>query len=322
MFDTWKSLFRSAEASDGYAGQEQDGAASGPPETRLTRMLADLKGEHLPEGAWRTVWQTPAAETVTAEPTEAEPLQAETPEAEAPQAHDTPEVIATAPSYELPKAEDRMPETLHMAAPSGEELTAAQRLVAQQREAAEALLLEVRALENRLQHEAQAAHAAAECAAANEKAEGAAALEYEASERARAAADRAAAIASDRQTAQAQAASARADAEAARARVAELEQRLSAQEARAQECAQSESAAQHEASEAASRLVACQAAREGAQAEAEAAKERAAALRAALPGAAAGLAGTTDVQSLAVRISEQAAGLERIRTSAALSLAG
>lgn len=123
-------------------------------------------------------------------------------------------------------------------------------LVAEQRKAAEALLLQVAELEQRLQTEAHAAQAAADYTAAKEKAEAAAIIEQQANDVARAALARHAALVAERQEA----------------------------DNRAKELAAREAAAQREAAEAAAGVTACQSARAQAEKDAEEAQQRAQAL--------------------------------------------
>jgi hypothetical protein len=196
------------------------------------------------------------------------------------------------------------------AAASDDPLTPAQRLLAEQRKAAEALLLEACALEERLKGEAKAAQAASECAAAKAKADGAAILEQQAKELAQASSERRAVLAAEREDAEKLVVATRADAEAARAQVAELEQRLLEHEARAKEWAAKQAAAEHDAAEALARVVACQTERVAAEKEANAAEERAEALKNELAATTQSLAGIDDVQALAARIAEQASVLK------------
>jgi hypothetical protein len=210
-------------------------------------------------------------------------------------------------------------------AASDEGLTVAQRLVAEQRKAAEALLLEACVLEERLNSEVQAAQAASEYAAARAKADGAAILEQQAKELARASSEHSAVLAAERGDAEKLVVTTRADAEAAKAQVAELEQQLQdarrlaeqtfstvgAHEARAKESAAKQAAAEQDAAEALARVVACQAERAAAEAEAKAAEERAEALKKELPVTTQSLAGINDIQALAARIAKQASVLKR-----------
>ena len=174
-------------------------------------------------------------------------------------------------------------------------LTATQRLIVEERKAAEALLREVLAREERLTSEAEAAQAAHEYAAAKEKVQAVALLEQEAREMVRAALELHEASASERKVAEELVARGSAQAETARQMVAELEQRLrdaqqSAAEiaaalhghkARAAEFAAIESAAHSEELEAAELASNCEATRTAAEEEAEAARERAQALQVA-----------------------------------------
>ena len=206
-----------------------------------------------------------------------------------------------------------------------EALSATQDHVALTRKAAEELLLEVCALEERYSSEAKAAQAAAESAAATKKAENAALLERQAKELSEGAAQKHSALVRDRENAEDYVVAKRADAEAARARFVELEQQLldarqaateafSALEqhgARATECLAKQPTVEREAAEAAARFTACQATRAAAENEATAAHERAEALKASLPADTQGSAGIYEIQALAARIAAHASALAR-----------
>lgn len=187
-------------------------------------------------------------------------------------------------------------------------------LVAEQRKAAEALLLQVAELEQRLQTEAHAAQAAADYTAAKEKADAAAILERQANELAHVAAEHHGAIVAERQEADNLVVTTRVEAETAKAKVAELQEqlrearRLADQslaalepcEARAKELAANEGAAQREAAEAAADVTVCQSARARAEKEAEEAQKRAETL-------------TSEIAQLSARIAHQAAEVKRSR---------
>lgn len=187
-------------------------------------------------------------------------------------------------------------------------------LVAEQRKAAEALLLQVAELEERLQTEAHAAQAAADYTSAKEKAEAARILEQQANELAHAAVERHSAVLTERQEADKLVATTRADAETAKANVAKLQDQLrdarrlsdeslsalAPRENRAKELAANEAAAQRKAAEAAASVSACQAARAQAEKEAEEAKKWAETL-------------TSEIAELSMRIAQQAAEVNRSR---------
>ncbi|MEO6836469.1 MAG: hypothetical protein ABI231_11280 [Candidatus Tumulicola sp.] len=216
-------------------------------------------------------------------------------------------------------------DSLAAPAASDQELTAAQRLVAEQRKAAEALLFEAYVLEERLKNEAQATEAVTQCKAAKEKAAALATQEQQAEQLARSASERHKTLAAKRLDADNLVAKTRADAEAAKNEIAQLQQRLrgtrlsaeqllasiSQHEKLAKECAEKEAAAQGEAAEATARVGACQAAWETAENESKAAQERADAFKGALPATTQNLAGINDVENLAARIAEQAGELRR-----------
>jgi len=187
-------------------------------------------------------------------------------------------------------------------------------LVAEQRKAAEALLVQVAELEQRLQTEAHAAQAASDYTSAKEKAEAAQILEQQANELAHAAVEHHSAVLAELQEADRFVVATRADAEAAKAKVAELQdqlrdaRRLSDQslsalaprENRAKELAANEAAAQRKAAEAAASVTACQSARAQAEKEAEEAKKWAEAL-------------TSEIAELSTRIAQQAAEVNHSR---------
>jgi chromosome segregation ATPase len=235
---------------------------------------------------------------------------------------------------EPPTVEPVMPDDVHsLPAASSEALTSALRLVAEQRKAAEALLLEVSVLEERLKSEANAAQAADEYAAAKAQVEAVTTLEQQTKALVQASSEYRAALAAKLREAEALVVETRPDAEAATAQVAALEQqlgvarKLAAQllslverhEANAKQCSAELTAAEHEAEEAAARTVVWQDARATAEKAAADAGQRAEALKQDLPGAAQPFAGMSDVQALAGRIAEQASMLTSV-VNASLSL--
>ncbi|HEY1655231.1 MAG TPA: hypothetical protein VGF86_08975 [Candidatus Tumulicola sp.] len=173
---------------------------------------------------------------------------------------------------------------------NGDALAEARRRIAEQRKEAEALLLEARALEEKLLSESSAAHEARErsnetSAALNR----ALAAEQEARERVRQAEERHAQVKLERQQIDAVLTAGRLASEAASAEIAELKERLEhvmqvatdastllqSQEQRVVETAAKARTAQGELAEAAARLAQCQAEREAAEQAANAADERA-----------------------------------------------
>jgi chromosome segregation ATPase len=199
----------------------------------------------------------------------------------------------------------------------------AQRFIAEQRTAAEALLREISALDDRFKIHAEAAQASRNYAAAKEVADGAATAARQANEVGQAAAADHQASAAELKSAEELLAASRADAQTAESQVADLERRLrealqsveetastlATCEARAKECAQCELVARSKASEAAEHAAACNAALETAQLDAATAKDRSDTLKSELQASGASLAGITDVQSIAARIAQAASSL-------------
>lgn len=235
---------------------------------------------------------------------------------------------------ETPTVEPAMPDDVHpQPAVSKEALTAALRLVSEQRKAAEGLLLEACVLEDRLKSEPKAAQAADEYAAAKAKVEAVTIQEQEAKALAQASSEHRISLTLKLREAETLVVETRLDAEAASAQVAALEhqlrdaRRLAEQtlflverhEANAKKCSAKLTTAEHEAEEAAARMVRWQDARAAAENEAAAAGTRAEALEKHLPGAAQPLAGMSDVQALAARIAEQVSILASV-ANASLSL--
>lgn len=269
----------STQREPAHAGAAQADRDSSP----LGRLLDDLKASEARRNGKYT----------NSEPETSSLPAAETPPA--PVAETPPAPAAETPPVEM-KVEIAMP-IVETAAPNDEALNGAHRLILEQRKAAEALLSEVCALEEQLKSEAKVAQAAAEFAAAGEKAKAAGILEQQAKELAKSASDRHRALATERKDVE--------------MRIAELEKQLSVHQARAKECAAEEAAAERKAAEAAERVAACQAASVVAQKEAKTAQDRVEALKKELPQPAQNLAGINEVQSLAVRIAEQASALTR-----------
>ncbi|MFY9719161.1 MAG: hypothetical protein WAK16_05890 [Candidatus Cybelea sp.] len=214
-------------------------------------------------------------------------------------------------------------DVLSKPAVNGDAVTAAQSLVAEQRRVVESLLVEVRALEDRLNNEVSATKAEDDYRAAKDKVARMADLERQANEALQAASARNDAVLAEQKEAQAQAVAARADADAAHARVTELEQQLkdaqltaaqalslaTQREAQAKECGEKESAAQRDLVDATDRATACRADSAAAQSEAGTAQATAETLKKQLPPSTQNLAGVGDVQALATRIAQHVSAL-------------
>ena len=345
------------ERSDESSSDMEELGSQAPPSldsasdvSRLRRSIADLKASKMQQDAreaeppatpGQDVQTAPETVTVSAEAAEkvvaaATAVVAAKAETEEKAEAEAPSVNASAAAdNSIVKVETTMPDDDRATVVASDEaLSAAQRLMAEQRKAAEALLSEVCALEERLKAEALEKNALGELRAANEKAEGAAILVQQAKELAQAALERHRALANERKSAEDLAAKTRADAEAAKATIVELQEQLrearqvaeqkassiGQHEARAKECALQEAAAQREATDADARVVESQAACEVAANEAKAAEQRAAARKQQL--ATKMQNGVGEVQNLAQRIAEQASALARAQSLAAKSSNG
>ncbi len=233
---------------------------------------------------------------------------------------------AVAAPNEPTKVKVTMPDDVQKrSAACDEATTEALRIIAEQRKAAEALLFEACALEDRLKNEANRAQAAAEYAAAQDKAQSAAIAERMAKQVALTNRERHAALATERKDLEELIATKCAEHEAARAKMTELEQQLveaqrsaeqifsvvAAHEARAKECVEKQTAVEREATEAAVRVTACQAEREAAEMAAKAARERVETLK--TESSTNDVAGIEEARTLAARIAEQAAITRRSR---------
>jgi hypothetical protein len=199
------------------------------------------------------------------------------------------------------------------------------RVIAEQRKAAEKLLMEAYVLEERIKKEAVTNRIVRACETAEKKAElavakaqTAAAAEEEAKQRAESILRDHSAIAGELKSIEALIAGKRSEADAANAQVAALEKQLlearhvaqtatsdmELHESRKRECSVRETAAARAAAESSMRMSARKAERETAEAEVQAARERAVELKAQLPSA-----NETDskenVARLAARIAEQ-----------------
>jgi hypothetical protein len=239
---------------------------------------------------------------------------------------------AVAAPNEPTKVKVTMPDDVQMrSAACDEATTEALRIIAEQRKAAEALLFEACALEDRLKNEANRAQAAAEYAAAQDQAQNAASAERMAKQVALTKRERHAALATEREDLEELIVTKCAEREAARAKITELEQQLveaqrsaeqifsvlAAHEARAKECVEKQTAVEREATEAAVRVTACQAEREAAEMAAKAARERVEALK--TESSTNDVAGIEEARTLAARIAEQAAITRRSRNGNASS---
>jgi hypothetical protein len=222
------------------------------------------------------------------------------------------------------KVKVTMPDDVQVRSSASDATTEALRIIAEQRKAAEALLFEACALEDRLKNEAQRAQAAAEYAAAEDTLESAAFEERRAKQVALTKRERHAALATERKGLHELIASKRGECEAARTKITELERQLAeaqrsaeqifsvveAHEARAKECLEEQTTVEREATEAAVRVTACQAEREAAEKAATAAKQRVDALKKA---AINDVTGIEEARILAARIAEQATITHRSR---------
>lgn len=319
MLKSWKSPFRPFQGPLGRRDDESD-EQGGSPIQRLRNVMAELKvgdaeyearngaqpenddeDERLPVSA-------PAAQRKASGDANPVPSAAVVAAAKA--------VVQTPPPAAPVAAAPAAPPQASQA------MTAAQQLVAEQRKAAEALLLEAYVLEERLKSEAAVAQASELHAAAQAKVDAATAAESEAKDAARAAAEQRTATANERREAENQVVTARGEVKAAKSKIAELEQHLrdakqvleqtlqmvALREGRIKECTSKEAVAKRGAAEATAYVVACENARLAAVKEAEAALAQAAALKA---DSSQGLAGINDVRALAARIANQASALRR-----------
>jgi hypothetical protein len=350
MFNSSKSPLRSFAAAFGFGGMQSDdedeaerdeSRDTDPKVSRLRRVLADLK-------AGEPQSEVPRAQAPAPKPPPPVPAATETPRAEkatvqaappvrpapvpaAPPTIDTAKVSAAkADTAALPaqngvmKVETAMPkDVLPKPAVNGEAITTAQSLVAEQRRVVESLLVEVRALEDRLNNEVSAAKAEDDFRTAKDKAVRMAELERQANEALQAASARHDTVLAEQKEAQTQAVAARADADSAQARVTELEQQLkdaqltaaqalslaTQREAAAKECGEKESAAQRDLVDATDRVTACRADSAAAQSEAGTAQATAETLKKQLPPSTQNLAGVGDVQALATRIAQHVSAL-------------
>jgi chromosome segregation ATPase len=200
------------------------------------------------------------------------------------------------------------------------EITEAQRLAAEQRKAAEALLLEACMLEKRAAAEATVERAVRECSAVKERAEKAALEEQQARSAASECSQRHAAVWKERKDAEDLTASSRAALDKVKAQIATLEQQLleakqtsekaqAVHQTNAQHLADTrerEAEAERVAADAATRVAEHKAARETAEDEVKTASEHVEQLKNDLASEPVEI---NDVRALAARIAEQASAL-------------
>lgn len=338
MSDVWSRAARFAShlgrAGSGDIAQTEPNPVESPEIlldklAQLDASIADSKARHDAESAARA-----ARAKLIERADDAFPWRGnKTPEPETPPqsvAKTEAEVCSLEPAVAAPneptKVKVTIPDDVQMrSAVCDEATTEALRIIAEQRKAAEALLFEACALEDRLKNEANRAQAAAEYAAAQDKAQNAAIAERMANQVALTKRERHAALATERKDLEELMATKCAEREAARAKITELEQQLveaqrsaeqifsvvAVHEARAKECVEKQTAVEREATEAAVRVTACQAEREAAEMAAKAARERVEALK--TESSTNDVAGIEEARTLAARIAEQAAITRRSR---------
>lgn len=282
MFNNWKSqLLQTSARNDAGRNLQED-----PQVLRLRRMLANLRGTDTSEGRS----ETPAADPIS-------------------------NGVAKAPE------DHRETEAAQATTRSDTTLTALLNLVAEQREAAQALLQGCSALEERVKAEAMTTQAEREFAQATRKANAAALRGKQSKEVARAAAERRSIVAAERLTLDELMNVARTEEQRVEAQVLQAEQRLqealqaavessarlAEHETRARDCAASDSAAAAEEREATELVVTYEAARVEAEQEAQSAKERAGALKEKREQS---LARIGEIEELAKRIARSSASLK------------
>lgn len=291
---SWKSPFRQIAGSLGRR-EEQDEEGQSASIARLRTVMAELKVGDAEYDARNPVTDEDVMVGPVATATAAKP-------AAAPKAAAAPIAAPKAPP---------------VAPPADDPLAEAHRLIAEQRRAAEALLQEACALEDRLKTESVVSQAFGEVDEAQRALDAAAASEQQAKDAARIAAEQRGAIAAERRDAESQVVAARGDVKAAKAKVAELEQKLrdarqaveqaismvGLREARVKECLAKETASKRDTTETNSRVLACESARLAAERKLDAARRRAAEMQSQTDLKAA--PGIEGVQLLAARIAEQ-----------------
>jgi hypothetical protein len=339
MFNPSKSPFKSFAAAVGLGNQLQSGADSGSVgepkaakeedvaqdgsiSSRLRSMIADIEAGDASYEARRAAQLAARKAEALKKNGESEPQAAVV----VSPPHQQPQERQQSKAVDPPEADEAAARVAPAVPPVGADgLTEAQRLAAEQRKAAEALLLEACVLEQRIAYEAKVEAAQHEYTKAKEKADNAAILEQQAKELAQASAERYVAVVSERKEAEQLVATCRSALDAARMQVAALEEQLREAQRFAEETASTlrsqeqhiaeivarEVTAEREASEAAGRVTACLAAREAADKEAKSAQSRVDAVKQSLPSDTVDFAGMNDVRALAARIAEQASALKQ-----------
>jgi hypothetical protein len=296
---SWKSPFRQIAGSLGRR-EEQDEEGQSASIARLRTVMAELKVGDAEYDARNPVTDEDVMVGPVATATAAKPAAA-----------------AVAPPPPAPPKSAATPAAPAPAPPSDDPLAEAHRLIAEQRKAAEALLREACALEDRLKTESVVSQAFEEVDEAQRALDAAAASEQQAKDAARVAAEQRGAIAAERRDAESQVVAARGEVKTAKAKVADLEQKLrdarqaveqaismvGLREARVKECLAKETASKRDTTETNSRVLACESARLAAERKLEAARRRAAEMQSQTDLKAA--PGIEGVQLLAARIAEQ-----------------
>lgn len=334
MLKSWKSPFRPFQGPLSRRDDESD-EQSGSSIERLRNVMAELKvgdaeydarnGALSPDDDARLPANAPAAQTKAgnASPVpSAAVLAAAKTWVQSPPPVPVAKPVAPAAPVVAAASATAQAASDPAATPVSEMMSAAQQLVAEQRKAAEALLLEAYVLEERLKSEAVSAQASETYAAAKAKADAATAAEAEAKELARLAAELRTAAANERRDAENQAVTARGEIKAAKSKIAELEQQLrdakqvfeqtlqmvALRESRIKECTTKEAAAKRDAADTTQHVVACENARIAAVKDADAARTQLDGLKSE---SSQDLAGINDVRALAARIAKQASALRR-----------
>jgi hypothetical protein len=321
MFNGSKSPFRSFAAAMGLTNEDEAAAATS---RRLHEMLADMEDGDRMREAQRAEAAAATAAAATAVQ-EAPAADEHEPDEQPPEeAVAVLEPVATETHVPVPVRQEprpASPTTLYPGEFSGE----AQKLAAQQREAAERLLHETRMLEERITMEAEIARAVRAQAEAKERAESAVQDERRAREAAENIAQRKTTVANQVREAEDRVATCRSGADAAKAQIDELErllqdaQRLydetlvtiNAQKERIEQSKAQQLEIEADAVEVATQLASSRAAREKAEVELKAAQNRVEDLRKSQPAQINGEDSAESVRSLAMRIAEQAAVLKR-----------
>lgn len=305
---SWKSPFRQIAGSLGRR-EEQDEQGQSASIARLRTVMAELKVGDAEYDARNPVTDEDVRVGPVTTATAAKPAVA--PKAAAPTPAPKPPVAAAPAPAPVPTAPQSAPPA------SDDPLAEAHRLIAEQRKAAEALLQEACALEDRLKTESVVSQAFEEVDEAQQALNAAASSEQQAKDAARIAAEQRGAIAAERRDAESQVVAARGDVKTAKAKVAELEQKLrdarqaveqaismvGLREARVKECLAKETVSKRDTTETNSRVLACESARLAAERKLEAARRRAAEMQSQSDSK--GVPGIEGVHQLAARIAEQ-----------------